>query len=208
MILSRTEERELHGRLLARDAAATTECCFHYIPAVHALLRRRYPGERYAHLLEEAIDTAVFNFVKRPEAYNPDLLPLAAYLRMAAHRDLQTLLKREQRRNLQIVPGDRVELVPDPRNILGEDESYELPAGLTAAQVFTELNRQIANPVDREVLRLMVIEDVRETARYVPVLGIGHLDKAAQELAVKRAKDRITKRLRRLGEKLRAGTAT
>jgi hypothetical protein len=52
---------------------------------------------------------------------------------------------------------------------------------------------------DRQLLRL-VLQGERKTTRFAVVLGLADLDRVSQQREVKRHKDRIAKRLRRLGE--------
>lgn len=54
---------------------------------------------------------------------------------------------------------------------------------------------------DRQLLDLMA-QKVRETAAYAEVLGISHLPLGVQADTVKRHKDRLTKRMERLRERL------
>lgn len=201
-MLSRDAERALHQRLLEHDAGAVSRCCTLYIPLVHATLRRRCQAA-FAHLLEEAVDTAVFDYVKNPERYDPERLPLESYLRMAAWRDFQTLAERELRQLRRQTPLAAVELSLVGENDEQRDDLLALPEGMTMARVWQALEQQVSDPIDRRILRLMVIDEVRETAAYARVLGIEHWDIKRQRVEVKKVKDRLSKRLRRLGERLR-----
>jgi hypothetical protein len=55
--------------------------------------------------------------------------------------------------------------------------------------------------VEEQVLLLM-LEGVRESARYAEVMGIHHWDESAQRREVKRVKDRLAKKLQRFGRKI------
>jgi hypothetical protein len=55
--------------------------------------------------------------------------------------------------------------------------------------------------VDEQIL-LLILEGVRDGRRYAEVMQITHLDGPTQRREIKRAKDRITKKLQRFGKKL------
>ena len=49
----------------------------------------------------------------------------------------------------------------------------------------------------------LMLDGVRETESYAQALGIDHLDKPTQQKAVKRGKDRLMKKLRRFGQRIK-----
>jgi hypothetical protein len=55
---------------------------------------------------------------------------------------------------------------------------------------------------EKKVLMLM-LEGVRESSRYAQILGVSQLDKASQRREVKRAKDRLMKKLQRFGQRIK-----
>ncbi len=197
-------EAELHQRLLAHDPTATDEAILYWGPHLHAALRRRNPSVSDPHLLEEAVHTTLFEYVKRPDRYDAAKTSLASYLLMAADRDLKNLLQREWRHRARLVPLDPVAHAYPARNDeQDEDDEIALPPGVTRAQVLEALRSKVTDERDWRVLELMVIEKERRTEVYAQVLGIEHLPKDTQRREVKRVKDRLAKVLRRIGEGFR-----
>lgn len=200
-----TQEAELHRRLLAQDPTASNEAALYWFPRLFATLHRRNPDVRDPHLLEEAAETALLEYLKRPDRYDPARLSLSSYLLMAADRDLKNLLQREGRHRAHLVPLDPVAHGTPARNDEQDtdEEEITLPPGVTREQVLQALWDKVQNPRDREVLRLMVVEGERRTEVFAQVLGIGHLPRDAQRREVKRVKDRLNKVMRRVGEGFR-----
>ena len=62
--------------------------------------------------------------------------------------------------------------------------------------------RSTAGGHEKKALMLM-LDGVRETEAYAEVLGLSKLDRSTQQIEVKRTKDRLVKKLRRYGQKIR-----
>jgi hypothetical protein len=121
---------------------------------------------------------------------------------MAARRDLFNLMKREERRHRRRVAWSAVELREEAGNIPGREED---PSDLLEDREESErweavlrAVRQACTEAERRVLELMLAGE-RNTAAYALALGNTGLPAAEQEREVKRAKDRIMKRLEREG---------
>jgi RNA polymerase sigma-70 factor (ECF subfamily) len=71
-----------------------------------------------------------------------------------------------------------------------------------AAALMERVMEEITDPMDRRILALM-LQGERATAAYATVLGIQAAPEQEQKSIVKRHKDRISKRLERLGESIR-----
>lgn len=202
--LDREEEARLHQRLVAGDPIAPDEAAHVLLPRLYRMLRRRRPEVHDEHVLEEAAERALLEYLARPNRYDPGKLSLTSYLLMAADRDVLNLLQRERRHQLRVVSLDAVEYTPVARNDeQDDDDAIELPPGLTREQVLQALKDKVQDERDRQVLYLMVVAEERSTAAYARVLGIEHLPWQEQRRQVKRVKDRLNKVLRRLGEELR-----
>src|SRR5947209_6978193 len=84
----------LHHRLCAGDPIAPRDLCVAYLPHLIAFLERVVPcADPHFHV--EAAGDALFALIEAPQSYDPDRGGLAAYLRMAAWRDLLNLRARE-----------------------------------------------------------------------------------------------------------------
>ncbi len=189
---------ELHSRMLARDPTAPADLCERYLIAITARLGRRFPNVD-EHKIEDAAADALLNYAEHPERFDPARSPLAAYLYMSARGDLLNWLEQEKRRRKRLVPLDDVELARSARNTdvtgicsaeaaLGEESLAELQSVLDAA---------CRTEQERRVLRL-VAEGERRTAVFAQVLGIADLGIAEQRREVKRVKERLLKKARRL----------
>jgi RNA polymerase sigma-70 factor (ECF subfamily) len=168
------------------------------------MVRRLYslfPKLDDPHWVHDAVVDALLNYVQHPEKYSPVRGKLSAYLFMSARGDLLNRLEREGRRRKKEIPLEDVELHPIMRNILVEEENTgdQIPYGMSISGLTEALNQVIKDQVDKELLDL-IIDGERKTECYSKILGISHLPIDEQRKQVKRAKDRLTKRLRRLGK--------
>ncbi|MFN8557420.1 MAG: hypothetical protein U0531_08740 [Dehalococcoidia bacterium] len=201
-MLSREQELDLHRRLLDGDPIAPEECAAAYFEPLVRMLRAARPDVRDPQHIEEAAITALFDYIRSPRSYKPDLRGLMGYLRMAAMGDLGNALRSESRHSLRNISLDAVENLLDAGND-GQEDGLDLPPGVTAADVLAELDRRFTDPLDRKVIELRYIHQVRDTASFARALGIEHLEKKEQEKEVQRVKDRIHRRLRRMGDSFR-----
>ena len=195
--------RALHLRLLGRDPTAPTDLADQYLPLLLDWLRRTF-HEDDALLTEVAIEL-ILSLGERPEQYDPNRRPLPTYLRMAARWDLKNALARESRRTAHLVPLDidddppsDVEVRPRARN--REWARTPDPADTVVDALYREkvlAMREYFDERDWEVVELQM-DGERRTERYASVLGLQDRPRDEQVRAVKRAKDRIKKRLQRL----------
>jgi hypothetical protein len=152
-----------------------------------------------------AID-ALMQFRSEVVKYDSQKLSLFAYLRMAARGDMLNLIDKHRRRDGRLVDLESTTVLNAVPDTGGLESHFELDLWL---QDRTDLPRQelydrLAGELetaDKEILTL-ILDGVRATADYAAVMGIEHLDEAEQKLEVKRAKDRILKKLRRFGKSI------
>ncbi|MCC7103500.1 MAG: hypothetical protein IT307_00020 [Chloroflexi bacterium] len=192
---TRSDERELHARLLAGDPVATVDLAERFLPPLVRQLQRRFPRLEPNVVETIAIDS-VLRLGSQPQRYLPDRARLLAFLRLDAQGDVLNALKSEKRRQERLTSLEAVELrsaagnsfvdkLAGPESLLaedGEEQVARLCEGLEAR--------------DREVVELMV-EGERRTAVFARALGLEALDAIAQAREVKRAKDRLKARFRR-----------
>lgn len=192
---------EIHHRLIAGDPVAPSDLADAYLDVLVIWLVRTNIWID-PHLCQEAAEDAILALIKNPRSYQIDRAALATYLRMSALGDLRNILKREQRHTLRLVSLEDVELSFDVRNRVWEDDNTAAAAELEEEIERREATRQrelaIAGitPEDERVMMLMQ-QGERETSKFAQVLGISHLAPDFQRRAVKRAKDRLKKRLKR-----------
>ena len=193
--------RGLHARLLQGDPTAPSDLADRYLEHLIAALLRAFPRQDRDLLETVAIDL-ILDVAQRPARYDPDRLPLSAYLLMAAKRDAQTALKKEQRRLHRIAPLDVVELQPSPQN-MGQARGIDPAEAVLDGEADAALSTMYGGlgEVDRAVVQL-IADGERRTEVFAGVLGLHDRPRPEQEREVKRAKDRLKKRLQRLRQKM------
>lgn len=196
-------EYSIHQRLIEKDPVAPSELVQAYIESLVRRLNLQFPNLDDPHFVHDAAADALLNYAQRPERFKPEKGKLNSYLLMSARGDLINRLKSEGRRRQREVHIENVELQPDLRNIsLEECGNIELPSGLSIADIKTQIEQTITDKADRKLVEL-ILDGERKTKCYAEVLDITHLNMNEQRRQVKRAKDRLKKKLQRLGEKLR-----
>ncbi len=206
MPLSKDFGEKVHQRLLQRDPTAPSEVILAYLEALTRRLRQRFPDVKDETFIQDAVTDALFQYVQSPERFDPAKSSLPSYLTMAARGDLLNSLRREQRRAARQVPLEAVAEATIPRNNLREDENPEASADrMAASRLMRCVLQEVSDPRDREILELMLAGE-RKTTRYAKVLQIEDRSEGEQRKIVKRHKDRLKKRLQRLGVRLREET--
>lgn len=182
----------LLARLRPDDTVGHAEFAVAFLPPLVAHLRRN--NAAHDDDLCEAAGDAVISLLKNPARFDPARgMSLQGYLCMSAGGDLKNILDRERRHHKK---RESVEL----GTVAGktDDEGDELPT--LAHPKFAEA---VAAFTDQERAVLDLIRDgVRDTGRFAEVLGIADRRGDEQFDAVKRAKDKIKARLKRVAEGL------
>lgn len=137
-----------------------------------------------------AASNALLWFAEHPANFDPARSPLHRFLTLVGERRLLNLLDAESRHHRRRIFGDHVEHAADPRNDEGDAD--------TPSSEHPQLQHALArlSEVDRQVWELMTSGERRSEA-FAAVLGITHLPPDDLRREVKRAKDRITARLKR-----------
>ncbi len=191
---------ELHDRLLSDDPTVTEEIFGIVTPDLEKHLRMRFPN------LAPSVDPDIYLFAvfetltdyfKNPGKYDPDKSGLMTYLRLAARRDMQNLLRKESRHAKGRVSLDSVEFGQSD----GNDISEKVAEDLDGHRLIEDLKRGMTS-VERDVFSLM-LEGERSTRAAAEVMNIGRLPPVERAREVKRVKDRIKKRIQRMGIDLR-----
>jgi RNA polymerase sigma-70 factor, ECF subfamily len=197
-------ERNLHRRLLDGDPVAPAVLAMTYLVPVVERLRASSPGVGDDMLIQDAATDAILNYAERPTQFDPAKSKLFPYLVMAARGDLRNALAKRRRRERREVLHDRVEDLSLVRNIEQEESEPALTTGETVSleEVRRAVQAVITNPTDWRLVELM-LDGERRTGVFAKVLGITHLADEQQRRMVKRHKDRLKRRLERLGVKLR-----
>jgi RNA polymerase sigma-70 factor, ECF subfamily len=190
----------LHLRLIDGDKSAPDDCVTRWLPELTRRLSMSFNevAQRDEHIIIDAVLETLMEYTSKPGKYDPQRASLATYLTQAAKRDLMNALSREKTHGRGAISIDSVEQwLPDGNN------SFEVRVAEKAeAQAILEIVlSKITEPEERSVLMLL-LHGERAIAEYAKALKIEHLPEQEQKAIVKRHKDRISKRLERLGETL------
>jgi RNA polymerase sigma-70 factor (ECF subfamily) len=199
----RERQEQQHQRLLLQDPVAFAEICEGVLPHLVSFLGRQFP-QYDAHLREMVAIDCLLAYRQKPDQFDPNKLSLFAYLRMAARRDMLNAIDKQQRRDRRLydIEDPHVQLqLPEQGS---PDEEIDLTGWLaqrtdySLQEILEKLSAELS-ATDKQILLLM-LDNVRETQRYAEVMAITHLEESEKRRVVKRAKDRIVKRLQRFGQ--------
>jgi RNA polymerase sigma-70 factor (ECF subfamily) len=197
------EELRLHLLLVEGTLDAPADACRAYLGPLLRWLGTRAPKVDHD-LRQTAVHEALMNYVMRPTSYDPRRGSLAHFLRMAAHRDLLNLLRREARHHRHRSDWKFVEDGVQGGNLSGREEEPLMHLQRREAaehwQGFLQCFAARCAPEERCVLELMLAGESR-TEVIAAALGRGDLPPGEQEREVKRIKDRLKVRLKREGLK-------
>ena len=198
---------ELHQRLVEADPLAPSELVETLMVELVKRLSGRVRKTLDDILVQDAVTDALLAYVQEPTKYDPAKSGLVSYLSMSAYGDYLNMVAREQRRVKRQVPIEIVEQRLEAGNYWIEDVEETVLRNLGTlndeerSQIQMKIIEQFPDPRDRQLLRLL-LDGERKTAAYSTVLGIQESDPAEQRRIVKRNKDRLTKRLERLRDKI------
>jgi len=148
------------------------------------------------HIITTAAIDALLSYTSNPQQYNPERGTLRYYLYMLAYGDLLNALRSRSKRSKTEIPIPAAEssaLIED------NDIANEIASSLDAHTTLERIRAVLTGPQDHLLLSLMLAGE-RSTALYAQALGISHLPESEQRAIVKRHKDRISRRLERLGD--------
>lgn len=170
-------------------------------------LRRRFANAPVTdpQVVDSTIGYSIARYLAEPERYQPARGPLLAWLYQDVRGDLLNERAKQARRKERPLSDDDAfadrlaDGNPSPEEAVVERlDRFDLPPSILE-QARTSLAE--LDEMDRHILLLME-ERVRATAAYAEVMDIAHLPVQQQRAAVKRAKDRLTKRMEALRDKL------
>ena len=195
----------IHRRILHNDATAFSELCESVLPVLASFLQSRF-SEQDSHQCESTAIDCLLKYYQTPKSYDPKQISLFAYLRMAARYDLMSAIDKEGRQHQRLTSLDELaerhqkpEDDPDSQVVL--DELLQRHTDWS----FTQIVKALEKHLDRDEKRCLwlMLEGVRENARYAEALNLSGADEESQRAEVKRAKDRLVKKLQRFGASIR-----
>ena len=201
------QDLQLHQALLAGDLAAAGRVYEQFLDDLYTVMRAAFARVQDDTLIYDGVMDAIRTYIENPGAYDPAKLSLLSYLRMSARGDIKNLLDRERRRIRRLVPlavedphtGRNRGVEPAVEDDIDYDRLDRDPE--QAARLWQRVLEEFPDARDRELLKLK-LDGVRESGPYARILGLDGSDVNSKKL-VKKHKDRIDKRLVRLGVKLR-----
>jgi RNA polymerase sigma-70 factor (ECF subfamily) len=202
--LSASDDQLLHERLLAGDPTAPSDLAQQVLQPVTQRLRRRFPTVRDKSMIDDAAVDAILNYAERPSQFDPAKSSLLGYLTLSARGDLLNALEAQKSRwtheesleNVDFADFDRkIKSMGNESAMLADDIAVD---NLAARRLLSQLRAAADTPRDLAILQLMINGEKR-TEIFAQALGLTELSLQAQKSTVKRHKDRLKKRLQRLG---------
>jgi RNA polymerase sigma-70 factor (ECF subfamily) len=174
-----------HARLLDRDPDAPRQLAAMLLKDVPRIARARthcWDSEA----IGQMVDDAVLNYLERPERFDPDLGDLPHYVAQAATNRLKNWLRHENTQHRAETNAAHTTSV-DPSSTCGQppDRWPEL----------LNLVRNVCTPLEQELLLASL--DRRPLSELAAKLGLQDAAPDVQKAAVRRARARIVKRLKR-----------
>jgi len=194
-----------HQRILRRDVTAFAELCEILLPQLVTFLQTIFPAHD-SHLREQVVIDCLLDYQARPQQYNPGKLALWPFFRMAVRRDMLNMLDKQGRYGHRLYPIDDPHIVSQLPSVEDVQEDMALDDWLQGhterprEEIVAALQAEL-EPLDQQMLWLM-LDGVRETTIYAAMMDLTHLDVASQRREVKKAKDRILKKVQRFGQNL------
>lgn len=206
---SRKWQEHQHRLVVQANATAFAELCEIALPHLTQFLRRQYPTYDNSDHDETAIDT-LLAYHSRPQKFDPGKLSLFAYLRMAARRDFLNKIDRHNRHNRRLLDIDNPAIQSIMPNQQSLEENFVVDAWLSqhtslSQEEFIDALNSLLDATDQKVFSLL-LDGVRETEVYAEVMGLDGENIQVQQQEVKRAKDRVIKKLQRSGPRLKNDT--
>jgi DNA-directed RNA polymerase specialized sigma24 family protein len=176
----------LHERFLQGEEPLSEELAQSLLPVLHTRLRSTFPSSDDDTAHDAAVD-ALVEYFRRPNRFDPARgIPLDRFLYMVARRRLLNRLRNASAR----IRRESDYAVSSPLIVLQPDLSE-------TRETFGLIIAEASNDSERAALRCW-LSGGHHTAMAAE-LGLAHLTETAQQLEVKRFKDRIRARLRRRG---------
>ncbi len=192
------EDIALHLRLIAGDPTATLDFIERWLPQLVRSLGMRFAqvAAEDDHIITTAAIDALLSYTANPQQYNPGRGTLSYYLYMLAYGDLLNALRSRSKRSKTEIP---IPIAESSALIEDNDIANEVASSLDAHTTLDRVRAVLTGPEDHLILSLMLAGE-RSTEVYAQALGISHLPQSEQRAIVKRHKDRISRRLERLGD--------
>jgi hypothetical protein len=188
----------IHCRLLEGDPTASADLFeLLYGPLIgHAIKKHAAFGMDQDRARDLAVGVLA-SIVERPNLFDPQKGSLFGFLCMMVDGDAQNAGRDEANRHKKFS-----QFAVEVEQVRGNFYMTSPEIRLDAERILSEYGAEIVVEAgDQEVLRL-ILEEGRNYEAYAVALGISHLPPKQMRAEIKRRKDRIEKRLRRLKDRL------
>jgi hypothetical protein len=194
MAPSRAEQDELHAAIVEGDDPTATARAFEMLlEPLKTRVAFRWSSLSRDELEGWALDTLI-SYLETPTRYDPKQSALLTYLVMDADGDMKNAYNSARARRERFL-GDVEDEASRRNQTTDDDERFDSDD----RALYARLRAAFPEERDRRVIHLM-LENVRDTESYAAALEIAYLPPDEQAAEVKRVKDRIKKRMRRLME--------
>lgn len=193
MKVEREVQDRLHADVCACDPTAWSRTFKTLLDSLVDWLGFRWPDLCDSERLHDFAVDSIMSYLRAPDRYDPAQSSLLSYLRMDAHGDLLNERDRLQHaREAEHQVG--VEVAELQRNGATDDyPSDREPPNMTLAQI----RDAFPDERDRRAV-LLLIADERSTEAFAAVWDVADLPPDERFAVVKRNKDRVKARIRRL----------
>lgn len=194
----------IHQRLLSGDPTASLDAADLLLDPLVNRLRAKWPSQNYIDACHDAATEVIVIYLQAPQRYDPARSALLTWLTMQAHGDLLNAYDSSQKRFERnwIVESDlsRDDADGDAEVKLGDQLAWRdaVPV-LDASQLLASVRAAFPEERDRRLIWLTCVDGVHSTDEAAAVFDLMHLPPPERAAAVKRHKDRVMRRLRRLG---------
>lgn len=194
MKVEREVQDRLHADVCRGDPTASARVFEVLLDPLIRTLGHSWPDQREAERVRDAAIDSIMNYLAAPQKYDPSKKSLMGYLQMDAAGDLTNDYQRLKRERENRADSD-VEL----DDLLRNSSIDEYPSDRDRIHMsFAEVREALPDEKDRRAV-LLLMEGERSTDAFARAWGLEDLPPDDRFAEVKRNKDRIKVRLRRLG---------
>jgi RNA polymerase sigma-70 factor (ECF subfamily) len=191
--VEREVQDRLHADVCAGDPTAPSRVFSVLLEPLIDWLSFRWRNERDAERVRDFAIDSIIGYLESPERYDPARASLLTYLRLDAHGDLLNDHERRQRQRER-----RAEVAVELEDEARKSSTDEYPSEREEPDLkLSDVREALPDERDRRALFLMM-EEERSTESFAEVWELTDLPPRQQAAEVKRNKDRIKARLRRL----------
>jgi len=194
---------DIHQRLLSGDPTASLDAADLLLDPLVKRMRGKWAGQNYIEACHDAAVEVIVVYLEAPDRYDPRRSALLTWLTMQAHGDLVNDYKSPQKkfeRNWVVESAlSRDDPDADTTVRLGDQTPWlDAVPSLDVSSVLAAVRDAFPEERDRRLIWLTCVDGVHSTDDAADILDLMGLPLEERTAAVKRHKDRVMRRLRRL----------